>query len=107
MHRILPFVVVLFFVVGCSSSPRVVWKGGSGSPPALLPTPPGFSVTPAQAEAAARASRRLPVKVVYHVYADSQFYYVCDGFFGSSRRAAVKQGLQIDGRTGQMVPRAP
>jgi hypothetical protein len=103
MHRLFPFIFALLIVTGCASGPQPIWNGDASTPLTSLPTPSGFSVTPAQAEATARASRQLPLKVVYHVYADSQFYYVCDGFLGSSRRAAVRRGLKIDGQTGQIV----
>ena len=74
-------------------------------PPADLPPPSGFTVTPAQAVSAARESGSLSLKHVWHVYADSGYYYVHDTFLGDSPRRAFVQGVRVDGKTGEIVRR--
>ena len=53
----------------------------------------------------ARQSGALSLKHVWHVYADSGCYYVHDTFLGDGPSQAFAQGVQIDGRTGEIVKR--
>jgi hypothetical protein len=94
---LLPFAML---ATSCTTGIHPVWTVGSGGPPDSLPPPAGFLVTPSQAERIARSTRRMPAKTVYHIYAGNSTYHVCDGFFGSSPGAAVRRGVEIDGRSG-------
>ena len=83
---------------------QAVWKQPS-KPPSDLSAPPGFVTTPAQAYSAVRDARALSLKHVWHVYADSSYYYVHDTFLGGGPRRAYAQGVRVDGHTGQIVKR--
>jgi hypothetical protein len=83
---------------------RSVWMQPS-APPADLPTPAGFTVSPAQAYSIVWDSRRLSLKHVWHIYADSQYYYVHDAFLRDSPRLALTVGVRVDGQTGKIVQR--
>ena len=107
MRTLLSISIVCLVLVGCATASRevrAVWTQPT-SPPADLPSPSGFTVTPAQAVSVARESRALSVKHVWHVYADSGYYYVHDTFLGDGPRRAFAQGVRIDGRTGEIVRR--
>ncbi len=94
---------------GCAQPPqdfRAVWTQAS-LPPAGLQKPVGFKVTPRQACETIAESNSLPLKHVWHIYADSQYYYVHDTFLSDGARRAHKQGVRIDGRTGELVRREP
>jgi len=106
MRRLL-LVVGLVVLAGCATpSVRPVWTGGSHETLLVSRAPEGFTVSPAEADTIVRQSKILPMKVVYHIYADAQFYYVCDGFFGSGSHAAYRRGVRVDGRTGKIIERA-
>lgn len=106
MRYLLTIIVVFLTVAGCSTTPndvRSVWMP-STSFPAKLP-PPGFRVTPMQALKAARDSRMISLKHIWHIYADSHYYYVHDTFLGDSSKMAYDQGVRIDGQTGEVARR--
>lgn len=94
------------FLCGCASTREVrpVWTQPT-APPARMPAPAGFAVTPAQAHSVVWKSRVLSLKHVWHIYADSRFYYVHDTFLGDSPRRALKQGVRVDGQSGAIVDR--
>jgi hypothetical protein len=105
------FLLALLFtavVAGCaisgSESVSPVWTE-RGAPSSAVALPPGFRISPARAYAIARESRRISLKHIWHIYADSRFYYVHDTFLGSGPRQARATGLRIDGQTGEIVPR--
>lgn len=93
----------VWLIVGCASQIRTVWKG-SGDLPEDVRTPEGFCISPLDARRIAMSSRRLSPKVVWHYYADTENYYVVDGFFGSKAHNAPRSGVIIDGCTGQIRP---
>ena len=102
----------VFFLTGClvvgcttvSRDFRAVWMQHT-SPPADLPPPSRFTITPAQAFAVARESGEITLKNVWYLYADSDYYYVHDTFLGDDPCRAFAQGVRIDGRTGEIVRR--
>lgn len=94
---------------GCAQPPqdfRAVWTQSS-LPPDGLQKPVGFRVTPKEACETIAESNALSLKHVWHIYADSRYYYVHDIFLGDGARRAHKQGVRIDGRTGKIVRREP
>lgn len=102
-------IAILLLCIGisacCATIPsdfRSVWTQ-SGSPPENLPTPSGFSISPAEAFRIAQESRRLSLKHVWHLYSDSDFYYIHDTFLGDGSRRAFTQGLRINGRSGTII----
>jgi hypothetical protein len=107
VRTLLSISILCLALAGCaiaSRDVRTVWIQPT-LPPADLPPPSGFTVTPAQAISAARGSGALSLKHVWHVYADSRYYYVHDTFFGDGLRRALAQGVRIDGKTGEIVSR--
>ena len=74
-------------------------------PPTDLPAPAGFTATPAEAYVRACESDMISLKHVWHIHADSRYYYVHDVYLGSSVRRAHNQGLRIAGQTGEIVRR--
>ncbi|MGH9880620.1 MAG: hypothetical protein ACRD6N_04225 [Pyrinomonadaceae bacterium] len=107
MRSLLSISILCFALVGCAKASRdvrAVWTQQT-SPPANLPPPSGFTVTPAQAFSLARESGALSLKHVWYIYADSGYYYVHDTFLGDSPRRAFVQGVRIHGRTGEIVRR--
>lgn len=106
--RIRLLMVVTLLAGGCASSPqdfRPIWKQAS-PPPSDLTAPAGFEITPAQAFAKVRETPwALSLKHPWHVYADSRYYYFHDVFLDGNLRAAYTQGIRVDGRTGEIVPR--
>ena len=94
-------------LAGCATTPRdlrAVWTQPT-RPPIDLPAPAGFSVTPAHALAVTRSSRMLSQKHIWHIYADSRYYYVHDTFLSESPKRVYAQGVRIDGQTGEIVRR--
>lgn len=94
-------------LVGCATTPRevrAVWTQPT-IPPADLSAPSGFTVTPTQAFTVARDSDMISLKHIWHIYADSHYYYVHDTFLGDSPRRAYAQAVRIDGQTGHIVRR--
>ena len=107
MRTLLCISTLCLVLVGCATASRdvrAVWIQPTLPPADLLP-PSGFTVTPAQAISAARKSGALSPKHVWHVYSDSDYYYLHDAFLGDSPRRAYAQGVRIDGRTGEIVRR--
>ena len=106
-HSLLSLIFALVFA-GCalaaSDSVSAVWTE-SGAPPSTVASPTGFRVSPSRAYAIARDSRRLSLKHIWHIYADSRYYYVHDAFLGSGATRARKTGLRIDGLTGKILLR--
>lgn len=94
-------------VVGCTAVPRdlqAVWKE-KAPPPSDLAASAGFAITPSKAYSVVFDLRALSLKHVWHIYADSRYYYVHDAFLGDSPRRAYAQGVRIDGQTGEIVRR--
>ncbi len=92
----------------CSPAPsdlEAVWTEGMRPPPDLA-TPAGFAISPSEAYSVAWDSRALSWKHIWHIYADSRFYYVHDIFLGDSPRRVFVQGLRIDGRIGGIANRS-
>jgi hypothetical protein len=107
MRTLLTTLALSFMMLGCATAPKhvhAVWTQPT-PPPADLPVPPGFTITPTQAVAAARDSRLISLKHISHIYADSRYYYVHDTFLGDSPRRAYVQGVRVDGQTGEIVRR--
>jgi hypothetical protein len=97
--------LLCLLLTGCSSLEkefRPVWTQAKW-PPASQSAPEGFKVTPRQAFAIVGKSHARSLKHVWHLYADSRYYYVHDTFLGDSPRRVFKQGVRIDGRTGEIV----
>lgn len=107
MRTFISILALCLMFVGCDTASRdvhPVWTQPT-LPPADLPPPSGFKITPAQAVSAARESGALSLKHVWHIYADSDYYYVHDTFLGDSPRRAFTQGIRVDGRTGEIARR--
>lgn len=101
--------LLLGWFPGCAHHSRnihSVWQGGIvPKPAATLPAPAGFSITPAQAHAIVWESRMLSLKHHWHLYADTQYYYMLDTFLGDSPRKAYRVGVRIDGKPGEIAKR--
>lgn len=97
-----PFLGLLacLLMVGCHGEIREVWTGGSGHVPTSAPALEGFKISPHEAQAIAQKRFGMR-KTVQHVYADSRYYYIVDGLFGSSRSKAAKTGVRVNGKTGE------
>jgi len=107
MRTLLFIATLCLFLSGCAMQPRdvqAVWMQ-SGAPPADLPAPAGFAVSPSQAYSTVWDSRRLSLKHVWHIYADSRYYYVHDIFLGDSPGWALALGVRVDGQTGKIAKR--
>jgi hypothetical protein len=94
-------------LLGCAMQPQdfqPVWMQ-PGAPPVDLPSPAGFTVSPLQAYTAVWDSRSQSIKHVWHIYADSQYYYVHDIFLSDSPRKVFLLGVRVDGQTGEIVKR--
>ena len=89
-------------LAGCHGEIREVWTGASGrvAPSAL--TVEGFKISPHEAQVIAEKKFGMR-KTVQHVYADSRYYYMVDGFFGSKASKSAKAGVRVDGRTGECL----
>ena len=98
--------IICCVLLGCSTPQdvRAVWTQ-SAAPSEQLAAPPGFIVSPAQVYSKVWDSRALSLKHNWHIYADSQYYYVHDTFLGDGKRQAFAQGVRIDGQTGEIVSR--
>lgn len=94
--------LVCLMMVGCQGDMHEVWTGGSGRVPESSPVLEGFKISPREAQAIAEKQFGMR-KTVQHVYADSRYYYIVDGFFGSSRSKAAKTGVRVNGITGECV----
>jgi hypothetical protein len=88
--------------LGCHGDMKEVWAEGSGRVPASAPAPEGFKISPHEAQVVAEKEYGMR-KTIQHVYANSQYYYIVDGFFGSSRSKASKVGVRVNGKTGAHV----
>lgn len=86
--------------IGCQTDVKAIWTGGSGSVPASAVTPAGFTISPSEAQDIAD-KRFGKKKTVQHIYADSTHYYIVNGFAGSSRSSALKEGIRVNGKTGE------
>lgn len=81
-----------------------LWTPKDGAWPAKsMAAPAGFTITPHRAYEITRKGYYRSLKHQWHLYADSQYYYVHDTFLGDSAKEAHREGLRIDGRTGQVV----
>jgi hypothetical protein len=92
--------VVCLISAGCYGDIKEVWVSGSGRVPESLASVKGFSITPHEAQSIAEKEFGMR-KTVQHIYADSRYYYIVDGLFGSSRSKAAKTGIRVDGKTGE------
>jgi hypothetical protein len=107
MRTLLAILMLCMVAVGCATVPRdlhAVWQEQT-PPPSDLAAPAGFVITPSKAYSVVLDSRALSLKHVWHIYADSRFYYVHDAFLGDSPHQAYAQGVRIDGQSGEIVRR--
>jgi len=107
MRTLISLSALCLMLLGCATTPQdvqVVWAERTPPPPDL-PPPAGFTVSPLQAYSTVSDSRALTLKHVWHLYADSRYYYVHDTFLGDSPRRAFAQGVRLDGRSGEIVKR--
>jgi hypothetical protein len=101
-------IALLCLAVGCaylSPIPRgfhAVWTQET-EPPTDLAPPAGFTVTPRQAYDMIREANMLSLKHVWHLYADSRYYYIHDVFLGSSAKLVRAEGVRINGQTGEIA----
>ena len=95
--------LTLTTAVGCPAPAGVTYLGDSNNVDAVA-TPNGFEITPKEAEQI-RIQHAGNSIAVHHIYADDSNYYICDGFLGSKAAKAVKSGLVINGKTGDVVDR--
>ena len=93
-------ILVALLSAGCHSDIKPVWRGSSGRVPASWPTPAGFTVSPSHAQDIAELHYGKK-KTIQHIYADSHYYYIVNGFAGSSPSSAFKTGVIIDGISGE------
>ena len=110
-YSLLLIVLLLLFETGCVSyisscfdDVDPVWIEDT-PPPINIEPPNDFKITPYQAYQRIGSQRLLALKHVWHVYADSKFYYVHDAFLGSNSSMAKKYGVKIDGQTGKIMNR--
>lgn len=98
--------LLAFCLLGCAPIQDIhpVWTKPS-TPPLDMPAPEGFTITPAQAYSVVWDARALSLKHNWDIYSDSRYYYVLDTFLGSGPQRAFKQGIRVDGRTGEIVAR--
>ena len=111
-YRILFLLLVLLLGTGCISyisscfdDIDPVWV--EKTPPTENIEPPnGFKITPAEAYKIVLHTKpwMLSPKHVWHIYADSNYYYVHDAFWGSNSSSA-SLGVKIDGQTGEIINR--
>jgi hypothetical protein len=87
-------------LAGCHGDIRAVWTESSGRVPSSAPAVEGFKIRPLEALIIAEKEFGMR-KTVQHVYADSRYYYIVDGFSGSQASKAEKSGRRVDGRTGK------
>jgi hypothetical protein len=93
-------VLACMMLAGCHGEIREVWTGSSGRVPSSAPSVEGFKISPLEAQVIAEKQFGMR-KTVQHIYADSRYYYIVDGFFGSNASKAAKAGMRLDGRTGK------
>ena len=99
---ILAAALTIVATMSCNKDITEVWAESSGRVPPSWPTPPGFTISPSEAQTIADKYFG-PRKNVWHIYADSTNYYIVDGFFGSSPSRAAKAGLKINGTSGEFI----
>ena len=111
-YRIFFFVIVLLFETGCVSyissyfdDIDPVWT--KDTPPTENVEPPnGFKITPSETfEIVRNKPWALSMKHIWHIYADSKYYYVHDSCLGSNSSLAKRYGVKIDGKTGKILNR--
>ena len=95
--------LVLTTASGCPAPAGVTYLGDSNNVDTIA-TPVGFEIAPREAEQI-RIQQAGNSIAVHHIYADESNYYICDGFLGSKAAKAVKTGLVINGKTGDVVDR--
>jgi hypothetical protein len=93
-------VTVCLMIVGCHGDIHAVWNDDSGRVPVSARAPDGFKITPHDAQVIAEKELGMR-KTIQHIYADSKYYYIVDGFLGSNASKAAKTGYRVDGRTGK------
>ncbi len=77
-----------------------VWKSASW-PPAQMPAPEGFKVTPREAYRAVADSQKLSVKHKWSCYRDGSHYYIADTFGElAPTRTAALHGIKVNGVSG-------
>jgi len=108
MVRFASIVAVLATLVGCGTRPftsmtdgtRKIW-GEWGPPPATLPVPSGFRITPAEAYQIVTKGEGL--RFALYIYADRTHYYLAPhaALRITTSGYARWYGLRVDGTTGQ------
>ena len=93
-------VLIVLGAIGCHKEVAAIWTGNEGYVPISWPSPAGFSISPAQALAIAETHFGKK-KVIQHIYADTTNYYIVNGFAGSSPTKALKEGVGVNGMTGE------
>jgi hypothetical protein len=81
-----------------------VWTQ-AGWPPDHLSAPASFKLTPKEAYTAVAQTKRLSLKHQWFCFRDDQYYYIADAFGRSpSAKAALQDGVRVDGRKGTVSP---
>lgn len=95
------FVVLIFFA--CSSY-KLKYIGDSNQVCLY-----GFKITPDECSQIVMIYRMKHLKVIKKTvdgyYKDDQYYYVVDSFFGSTAYGAMKNGIKVNGYTGEVYDR--
>jgi hypothetical protein len=92
--------LICLSAVGCKNDVTAVWTGDTGIVPPSLHAPAGFAITPSKAQELAETHYGKK-KVIQHIYSDSMNYYVVNGFPRPSPSEARKNGVKVNGTTGQ------
>jgi hypothetical protein len=95
-------ILACMMLVGCHGEIRDIWTGSSGRVPASVPAVDGFTIRPLNAQLIAEKQFGMR-KSIQHVYADSRYYYIVDGFFGAKKSKIATVGWRVDGRTGKCL----
>ena len=73
--------------------------------PENLTSPNDFKISPKQACDIVRKEFALSLKHIWHIYYDSDYYYIHDSFLGSNSARAKRYGARVDGNTGKIEKR--
>ena len=95
-------ILACLILAGFHPDMNAVWIDSSGRVPVSAPAPKGFKISPHEAQVIAEKKYGMR-KTVQHIYADSQYYYIVDGFFGSNHSKASNVGVRVNGMTGAHV----
>lgn len=98
--------LIVLGLPGCTTPRNIhaVWTK-PGTPPLDMSAPEGFTLTPAKAYSVVWDARALSLKHSWDIYSDSRYYYIHDTFLGSGPERAFKQGIRVDGGTGEIAAR--